>query len=414
MVDANGFHKGQEGVLDGLSPRDGFTDRVSAGGAPRAGRVVRALPARPSSSGTTSPASPRAGSRGRSASSTPRSRNTTTCRTAGCRSGRGPTRSATWTPGPSARRTAGPYLEQHTVNDQARLMNPIFLTGDPEWERLRRRGRRAAPVARRHGRGRVPVPHQPPLLPVRVDGGQPGPPGGAAATRGRRSAWPKWRELGEAAFPYDTTAYHRLRVENRGAKILAYIDDRLILSAEDDELPRGKAGRHREHPRAVPGLPRHRRPTRRSAAIDARIARREAELAGLREPEPAARSCGSSSPPRSSAPGGTCGSATSTATATPEMLIAQNIPRIGDNFVQISCLTAVTLDGRVLWQLGRPDPRNGLLTSDTPVPDPRPRRRRPERGRDGQGLQAPGPRGRDRARSGSRSAMPAGTAGQPA
>lgn len=26
------------------------------------------------------------------------------------------------------------YLEQHTANDQARLMNPIFLTGDPEWE----------------------------------------------------------------------------------------------------------------------------------------------------------------------------------------------------------------------------------------------------------------------------------------
>src|SRR6516225_2652667 len=25
------------------------------------------------------------------------------------------------------------YLEQHTVNDQARLMSPIFLSGDPEW-----------------------------------------------------------------------------------------------------------------------------------------------------------------------------------------------------------------------------------------------------------------------------------------
>ena len=50
----------------------------------------------------------------------------------------------------------------------------------------------------------------------------------------------------------------------------------------------------------------------------------------------------------------------------PEMLIAQNIPRIGDNFIQISCLTAVTFDGKVLWQLGRPDPRNGLLTADTP------------------------------------------------
>lgn len=26
----------------------------------------------------------------------------------------------------------------------------------------------------------------------------------------------------------------------------------------------------------------------------------------------------------------------------------------------------ITLDGKVLWQLGRPDPRNGLLTNDTP------------------------------------------------
>jgi hypothetical protein len=51
----------------------------------------------------------------------------------------------------------------------------------------------------------------------------------------------------------------------------------------------------------------------------------------------------------------------------PDMLIAQNIPRIrGDAFDQISCLTAVTLDGKILWQQGRPDPRNGLLTNDTP------------------------------------------------
>ena len=49
------------------------------------------------------------------------------------------------------------------------------------------------------------------------------------------------------------------------------------------------------------------------------------------------------------------------------MLFAQNIPRVrGDAFDHISCLTAVTLDGKVLWQLGRPDPRNGLLTNDTP------------------------------------------------
>jgi rhamnogalacturonan endolyase len=50
----------------------------------------------------------------------------------------------------------------------------------------------------------------------------------------------------------------------------------------------------------------------------------------------------------------------------PEMLISQNIPRIADNFIQISCMTAVNFDGKVLWQLGRPDPRNALLTADTP------------------------------------------------
>ena len=38
----------------------------------------------------------------------------------------------------------------------------------------------------------------------------------------------------------------------------------------------------------------------------------------------------------------------------------------GDGFDQISCLTAVNLEGKVLWQSGQPDPRNGLLTNDLP------------------------------------------------
>ena len=49
------------------------------------------------------------------------------------------------------------------------------------------------------------------------------------------------------------------------------------------------------------------------------------------------------------------------------MLFAQNVAKVrGDAFDQISCLTAVTLDGQVLWQQGRPNPKNGLLTNDTP------------------------------------------------
>jgi rhamnogalacturonan endolyase len=38
----------------------------------------------------------------------------------------------------------------------------------------------------------------------------------------------------------------------------------------------------------------------------------------------------------------------------------------GDAFDHISCLTALNFDGKILWQSGKPDPRNGLLTNDTP------------------------------------------------
>ena len=36
-----------------------------------------------------------------------------------------------------------------------------------------------------------------------------------------------------------------------------------------------------------------------------------------------------------------------------DVLIGQNVPKVaGDSAVEISCLTAVTLDGKVLWQMG--------------------------------------------------------------
>ena len=50
-----------------------------------------------------------------------------------------------------------------------------------------------------------------------------------------------------------------------------------------------------------------------------------------------------------------------------DMLFAQQVAKVrGDAFDQISCLTAVTLEGKVLWQQGRPNPKNDLLTNDTP------------------------------------------------
>jgi hypothetical protein len=255
------------------------------------------------------------------------------------------------------------YLEQHTVNDQSRLMNPIFVTGDPEWEsysievgvRPLSVDDMAGVVFRYHtnrhyylfaltGGNRARMALRLPL-----------------ETTFRKA---DWRELGSAEFPYGTTRYYRLRVENEASRIRAFIDDKLILSADDGELVRGKAG-------VTANVPARFQDFRVTAtdpvksAIDSRIASREAALASLRAQNPVPKVWKTFGTKPFGA-GRNVRLGDLDGDGTPEMLFAQNIPRIGDNFIQISCLTAVTLDGRVLWQRGRPDPRNGLLTADTP------------------------------------------------
>ena len=134
-----------------------------------------------------------------------------------------------------------PYLEQHTVNDQAEIMSPLFITGDPEWGDytvgteikplslddmagvvFRYRTNRHYYRFALHGgkTARLAV-----RLPLEKE---------------FRTA--QWRGLGTVSFPYDTTRYYRLTVENAGAAIKAYIDGKLVLTADDGELIRGKVG----------------------------------------------------------------------------------------------------------------------------------------------------------------------------
>jgi hypothetical protein len=256
-----------------------------------------------------------------------------------------------------------PYLEQHTVNEQSAIMNPLFITGDPEWDdytvevqvKPLSLDNMAGVVFRYHTNRHYYF--------FALEGGK-------TARLAVRLPLEKtfriaeWRELGRVAFPYDTTRYYRLTVENAGPSIKATIDGKLVLTADDGELLRGKAG-------VTANIPARFRDFRVATTpeitkgIDDRIARREAELARLRAENPRPKLWKSFNTPRFGA-GRNARFGDLDGDGTPEMLIAQNIPRIGDNFIQISCLTTVTLDGKVLWQLGRPDPRNGLLTADTP------------------------------------------------
>jgi rhamnogalacturonan endolyase len=256
------------------------------------------------------------------------------------------------------------YLEEQLSPDARQFALPIFLTGDEEWSDYTVEARvkplsfdgMAGLLFRYHtnrhyylfslaeGKKARLALHLPLESALRVR---------------------QWKELGSAPFQYDTTRYYQLRVENEGPRIRAYIDGKLILQASDPEILKGKSG-------VLAGAPARFTDFRITAsestrtAIAARIAARESELNKLRAANPLPKLWKKFETPKFGA-GRNTRFGDLDGDGVPEMIIAQNIPRVrGDAFDAISCLTAVTLDGKILWQIGRPDPRNGLLTNDTP------------------------------------------------
>ena len=257
-----------------------------------------------------------------------------------------------------------PYLEQHLDPSARQFTNPIFLTGDPEWDDYSLEVKvkpLALPIVagvvfryhtNRHyylcgftGGNRLIVSLHLPIEP--------------------KLRAPAWKEIAAAGFPYDTSRYYALKVELAGAHINAYVDGKLVLQATDSELPKGRAGVTAGGPARFQDF--HVSTSDRAAAsIAGHIRSREQTLARLRDENPKPKLWKKFDTPEFGA-GRNVRFGDLDGDGVPDMLIAQNIPRVqGDAFDHISCLTAVTLDGKVLWQSGRADPRNGLLTNDTP------------------------------------------------
>jgi len=257
-----------------------------------------------------------------------------------------------------------PYLEQHLVNAKPKLMSPIFLIGDSAWSdyavEVRVRPLSLADLAgvvfRYHTNRHYYL--------FALTGGHTA---RLAVRRPIETAFriADWRELAACEFAYDTQRYYTLRVENEGPMIRAWVDGRKVLEIADSELTAGKAGvsanipaRFQDFVVTCPAEVKHQ--------IDDRMARRERELSRLRSESPQPKLWKKFATPRFGA-GRNVRFGDLDGDGQLEMLIGQNIPRVhADDFDQISCLTAVTLEGRILWQSGRPDPRNGLLTNDTP------------------------------------------------
>lgn len=257
-----------------------------------------------------------------------------------------------------------PYIEQHLVNALAKITNPIFLTGDPAWVdyvlevKLKPLSlANFAGVVFRYHTNRHYC-----LFALT---------GGAQARLAVRLPLEKtlrmaeWRELATADFPYDTKRYHALKIENSGPHIRAYVDGKPILEAEESELLRGKAGITANVPARFQEFSVAASPSI-TAGVKESIATRKRSLARLQDENPQPKLWKRFTTPKFGA-GRSMRLGDLDGDGRLEILIAQNVPRVsGDAHDQISCLTAVNLDGKVLWQSGRPDPRNGLLTNDLP------------------------------------------------
>ena len=258
-----------------------------------------------------------------------------------------------------------PYLEQHLDPLAHQWSLPLFITGDPEWSDYTVEARlkflslneRAGLVFRYHTNRHYYLFSLSNGNTARLAVIKP-------LERALRQT--DWREIATAPFRYDTTRYYSLKAENQGSRIRAYVDGQLVLEATDEEMLKGKAGMLAAIPARFQDFSVT-APDAAAASIRQRIQKRDQETARLRDANPKPKLWKKIDTSKFGA-GRNVRFGDLDGDRVPDMLIGQNIPRYRcDAFEQISCLTAITLDGKILWQKGRPDPRNGLLTNDTPL-----------------------------------------------
>jgi hypothetical protein len=256
-----------------------------------------------------------------------------------------------------------PYLEQHLTNDDLRF-TPLFVTGDPAWRDYRVEADvKPLSLTKQAGivfRYRTSRHHYRVALE-----------GGSRLRLVERLPFDRefrvaaWRELASAPFAYDTKTWYRLEVTAEGDRLRAAVNGEQLLDVRDGELTAGIAGITADMPARFRSFRVTASP---AAAADLRqqIDRREAELKRLRADNPQPKLWKKFETPEYGV-GRNVRFGDLDGDGQLDMLFAQNVPKVrGDAFDHISCLTAATLDGRVLWQQGRPNAKNGLLTNDNP------------------------------------------------
>ncbi|MFT4171299.1 MAG: hypothetical protein QM639_01965 [Rhodocyclaceae bacterium] len=175
-------------------------------------------------------------------------------------------------------------------------------------------------------------------------------------------------ELGAVDFAWDTDQRYRLRVECQGNTLRAFVDGTPVLEVRDAGYAQGKVGLSARMPAQFTDVAVSMNGAQHAAWL-AQEARDAVSLTALRTQYPQPRlwktidlkNFGTARQIRFGH-----------LTGTDEMFIvlAQHQKRgYKDAYAHISCLTAIDLDGKVLWQLGEPstEPDHVLLSADLPM-----------------------------------------------
>jgi len=168
--------------------------------------------------------------------------------------------------------------------------------------------------------------------------------------------------LASRGFVFDVDRYYTLRVECVGPRITVSVDGEKLLEGEEWEYLRGKVGFWSQVPArfADPRVT-----TSRQAAEEgeARAASWGGEERALRDrlPKPVLWKripTAGFGTDRNLRFGDLNGDSRL------EIVVSQRVDMASDDYPTISCLTAIDLEGQVLWQLGEPSPRFRPATSD--------------------------------------------------
>jgi rhamnogalacturonan endolyase len=161
-------------------------------------------------------------------------------------------------------------------------------------------------------------------------------------------------------------AQRSLDVLVEDGRVRAWADDECVASVAVRDYAGGKVGIAANVPTSFARFEVQMRPEERQR-VEKEIASRRQEAAGVLSGYPPMRlqtKVGLPAPPS----GRSLRFGDLTGDGRLDILIAQGTPlKPGDNYNSLTCLTAMDLDGRMLWQRGRPHSDTACLCSDLPV-----------------------------------------------